>query len=342
MSVYNANTILSQAHAIDDTTNGFALRSDLNGPGFDAGRLVVAPKEGKLVLHFLFDVSELGYLYHNRELHPIPTIPREFLFARFAWSIFPLLGRFLNAEKNLSISRNTKSVWTVTEEFGRWTEAKKSEKGSKRRRPGDRGEANGSGSAGAPGVVDGMDFVFKDEADSFVDDDDDHWSSLSEHETGDEFSLSEPDSVISVRSDRIIGPAALPEQNAREEHDMAPTGAAPPDHSTSQEASDPTIASPLLQLFVSPRDELPLDQREMAEDYAIAQEVFPDMLKGGVVNRDIAFYPGHRQIERVKRRLRRDRRWVASLAECRDSNGHDGGDAKRRRVDGQRDSSRTV
>lgn len=108
------------------------LRSDLDGPDFDAGKLGVAPKEGKLVLHFLCDVQELGYLYHNRQLYPIDATSRQFLCARFGWSVFPLLGGFPNAEKILATSRNVGSVWTQTEEFTRWgdTEKRGAETGS--------------------------------------------------------------------------------------------------------------------------------------------------------------------------------------------------------------------
>lgn len=290
------------------------------------------------MLHFLFDADELGYLYHNRELHPIGTIPREFLFARFAWSIFPLLGRFLNTEKNLSVSRNVKSVWTVTEQYARWVDANKSEKGSKRKRATGGGDAGGSANTVTPAVVDRMEYVFEDET---ADMDREHCcTSESENEmadTDEELSDSGEDSVISVRSncdDRLPG---LSRMNERQVDTMAPTDAESAVNFKYSEVGDPnkytttTASSSLPHYLVSPADEVALEQCELAEDYRIAREVFPDMLTGAVVNRDIAFYPGHRQIERLKQRLRRDRGWVTVLAECCDSDS--GGDAKRKRVD---------
>lgn len=112
MHVYNANHTLSPTHLTNDVRNGFALRGDLNGPAFDAAKFVIVPKvcppfpryylartntrqEGKLALHFLHDSFELVPLYHNREAHPIPAVSREFLFARFAWALFPRITGFL-------------------------------------------------------------------------------------------------------------------------------------------------------------------------------------------------------------------------------------------------------
>lgn len=273
MSVYNANTVLSQSHAMDDTTNGFALRSDLNGPGFDAGKMVVVPKEGKLVLHFLFDVGELGFLYHNRELHPIPTVPREFLYARFAWALFPLLARFLSTEKNLSVARNSKSVWTVTEEFARWGDIRKAEAGSKRRRRDNPGPA---GNTTIPGAQDDMEYTFTDERDASR-------------------------SPVSSLSGSTLSDVERTTIN-----------------SLSEPSSSPPPAEPLHRLFAPLPHDLAREKQELEEDYAVAREVFPQMLNGGCVQRDIAFYPGHRAVERLKRRLRRDRGWVRALAECRD------------------------
>lgn len=324
MSVYNANTILSPAHAIDDVTNGFALRSDLNGPGFDAGKLVVAPKEGKLVLHFLFDVDELGYLYHNRELHTIATIPREFLLARFAWAVFPLLARFLNTEKNLSVARNVKSVWRVTEEFTRWVDGKKTEKAGKRKRGGAGGDGTGRGGEGATsGVIDRIRYAFEDhESLGCVSG---RYSSSSGSgqkmlDTDEEASSSsELNSVIN--SNEEPKPAYLCHEDATEPYciDATPNTITPtPSH--------------LAHYFLSPSHEHTLNQFELAEDNRIAREIFPETLDGVVLNRDIAFYPGHRQVERLKQRLRRDRGWVAALAGCCD--GDDREDVKRKKVDG--------
>lgn len=92
------------------------------------------------------------------------------------------------------------------------------------------------------------------------------------------------------------------------------------------------IISPLQKYLIIGKDERALIQGELAEDIRIAKEIFPEMLEGGdaaLMHRDIAFYPGHRQIARLKEKLRQDRGWVKALAEC--SEGNNGSGKKRRR-----------
>lgn len=330
MSVYNANTVLSPSHAIDDVSNGFALRSDLNGPGFDAGKLVVAPKEGKLVLHFLFDVDELGYLYHNRQLYPIDAIPREFLYARFAWSIFPLLGRFLNTEKNLAIARNVRSVWTHTQEYTRWADTKraeKAEKGGKRKRGPGGGE--NSGSVIPPGLVQQMENTREDEAED---------DGVGQPRNFEHMDKSWGSSSGCERSDTDLGDSIDGGSHTVSNAPVAgnEVRVSAPGMSNEAEHSDTEnkIFSPLQKYLITGNDERALIQGELAEDIRIAKEIFPEMLEGGngaLMHRDIAFYPGHRQIARLKERLRQDRGWVKALAECSEGNN---GSGKKRRMNG--------
>ena len=51
----------------------------------------------RLVAHVLGSSPELELLYHNRELHPT-AVGVDMLYARFAWSIFPLLRAFLESD----------------------------------------------------------------------------------------------------------------------------------------------------------------------------------------------------------------------------------------------------
>jgi hypothetical protein len=86
--------------AINDVGNVMLLRSDLH-TAFDQMKFVFVPKLSStnaqsIVTHLLAPSVELRRLYHNTELHRIGGIPREFLFARFAWSIFPFLEGFLH------------------------------------------------------------------------------------------------------------------------------------------------------------------------------------------------------------------------------------------------------
>ena len=95
-----ATTLLS----IKDPRNLFLLRSDLHSI-FDSKKFAVVPKRSipnkdkpLLVVHSFVATadSEIIQLYHNVSLQTLSGIAKEFLFARFSWTIFPLLCIFLN------------------------------------------------------------------------------------------------------------------------------------------------------------------------------------------------------------------------------------------------------
>src|SRR5438046_957776 len=99
MSTYNS----APDNDIDDIRNGVCLRSDFIQPVFDTRMFVIVPKKSSLVLHVLRTPAEL-MIYHNRKLHPIPGVSKEFLYARLAWAIFPGLWTFLSAaERKLMV-----------------------------------------------------------------------------------------------------------------------------------------------------------------------------------------------------------------------------------------------
>jgi hypothetical protein len=96
---------------MDDTGNALLLRADLH-THFDAVKFVFVPKSSissesttseSFVTHLLIPSKELGILYHNTALQPIPEVSREFLFARLAWTMFKFLEPFLRrgAARNL-------------------------------------------------------------------------------------------------------------------------------------------------------------------------------------------------------------------------------------------------
>ncbi|KAL1796175.1 hypothetical protein ACET3X_004715 [Alternaria dauci] len=95
MSNYNR----SLTSGTDDTANAMFLTASFH-IAFDRPRFVFVPKpssdDGKmrLVLHLLEPSPEFEHLYHNRELHQ-SDVGVEMLFARFAWTLFPLLDAFL-------------------------------------------------------------------------------------------------------------------------------------------------------------------------------------------------------------------------------------------------------
>jgi hypothetical protein len=100
MSRYNLNPLLVATGPIEDTANALLLRQDLH-THFDAHKFVFVPKKRKgeekfsIVTHMLIASRELGFLNHNVCLKAIPDVDISFLFARFAWTIFTLLGGFL-------------------------------------------------------------------------------------------------------------------------------------------------------------------------------------------------------------------------------------------------------
>ncbi|KAK4978309.1 hypothetical protein LTR28_006308 [Elasticomyces elasticus] len=107
MSRYN----LGPADTLDDTANALLLRADLH-IAFDKPRFTFVPKPAcdgsgmRLVVHLLEPSAELEHLYHNRELHA-SAVGIEMLYARFAWSLFPLLGAFLSCRTNRRLAFRT-------------------------------------------------------------------------------------------------------------------------------------------------------------------------------------------------------------------------------------------
>ncbi|KAL5410109.1 hypothetical protein PMIN03_005570 [Paraphaeosphaeria minitans] len=107
MSRYNNG----RGNTLDDTVNAMLLQADLH-IAFDKSRFVFVPKpsseggEQRLVFHLLDPSPEYEHYHHNHELHESAVSP-EVLFARFAWTLFPLLGAFLSCKKNRRLTLRT-------------------------------------------------------------------------------------------------------------------------------------------------------------------------------------------------------------------------------------------
>ncbi|KAL1615661.1 hypothetical protein SLS56_011743 [Neofusicoccum ribis] len=97
-----ANAMGSLYAAIDGARNAMLLRADLH-LAFDQMQFVFLPKPlspGEpgcpFVVHLLDPLAhELRRLYHNVPLQAPLGVAPEYLFARFAWAVFPLLEEFL-------------------------------------------------------------------------------------------------------------------------------------------------------------------------------------------------------------------------------------------------------
>ena len=87
------NKHASSRPSINDEANTMLLRADLHR-SFDKRRFTFLPKkQGVLVTHVL-ESESLRDIYHNVQLNTTYIAP-EYFFARFAWTIFPLLKPFL-------------------------------------------------------------------------------------------------------------------------------------------------------------------------------------------------------------------------------------------------------
>lgn len=88
-------------HLTEDIKNCFLLRHDLHH-AFNSRLFCLAVKEGKIVVHFLRRTYEVGACYHNLEFRlPAGEPALEFIWARFAWSVFPLITKFASTQNCL-------------------------------------------------------------------------------------------------------------------------------------------------------------------------------------------------------------------------------------------------
>ncbi|KAH6668239.1 hypothetical protein B0J14DRAFT_442569, partial [Halenospora varia] len=95
MSRWNNDTSLGEQSLLDDHANLILMRSDIH-KAFDDGKFILYPKDATgFSLHIMEPSLDLGILYHNARTHPIVNCRPEFLYARFAWSLFRFLSGFL-------------------------------------------------------------------------------------------------------------------------------------------------------------------------------------------------------------------------------------------------------
>jgi HNH endonuclease len=140
MTVWNNDLTLDPDNLLRDLSNAVLLRSDMH-TAFDQRKFVFFPKDSEgYVLYMLEPTSDIGQLYHNTRVN-IPQCSPEFLFARFAWSLFPSLSGFLSrpAKSRLVVRLNAdgeRSVEEVTNPFvlGRKATASRSNSPTKRSR----------------------------------------------------------------------------------------------------------------------------------------------------------------------------------------------------------------
>ncbi|KAJ9634235.1 hypothetical protein H2199_009065 [Coniosporium tulheliwenetii] len=94
MRRYNARLDISGDVITDDMANALAMRADIHR-AFDGCKFAFVRKAGRWVAHFLETTYELGRMYHNRPVEMAAGVAPEFVLARFAWSVFPLVKAFM-------------------------------------------------------------------------------------------------------------------------------------------------------------------------------------------------------------------------------------------------------
>ncbi|KAL9595890.1 MAG: hypothetical protein Q9219_006158 [cf. Caloplaca sp. 3 TL-2023] len=143
MSQYVLDMQRGSQSAISDINNMMLLRSDLH-KAFDAAKQFVfvpkghQPGVGNTVIHLISPSEEYGPLYHNTIAYPLDLIPVPYLFARFAWVIFPLVEPFLlrNVRRSLATTTVVQQTYDPNEckEFTVFR-SKRSGTGSPKKRP---------------------------------------------------------------------------------------------------------------------------------------------------------------------------------------------------------------
>ncbi|KAF8241798.1 hypothetical protein K440DRAFT_568058, partial [Wilcoxina mikolae CBS 423.85] len=95
MSVYATNQQMSESNPTTDTANLLSLQKDLHS-AFDRSIFVFVPKGAAFYVHLLVRTPDFCPIYHNREVSGLTTaVSPQFLFARFAWAIFPFAKAFI-------------------------------------------------------------------------------------------------------------------------------------------------------------------------------------------------------------------------------------------------------
>jgi hypothetical protein len=92
MGEYNQNQSLLGDWILDDVCNAIALRKDIHN-AFDDGKFAIVPKEPNWVVQFMGHTNGLGNDSHNTHIE-LKGVSSQFLYARFAWTIFPNLESF--------------------------------------------------------------------------------------------------------------------------------------------------------------------------------------------------------------------------------------------------------
>ncbi|KAI4090079.1 MAG: hypothetical protein LQ344_004950 [Seirophora lacunosa] len=132
------NKHASNNRGINDDANTMLLRADLHR-AFDKRRFTFLPKKECTLVTHIFESESLRDIYHNVALNTTYNAP-EYLFARFAWTILPLVKQFLRRRRNRLLLGQGKPQWPIPDQCSDYADPPKDKsesasprKGSSRR-----------------------------------------------------------------------------------------------------------------------------------------------------------------------------------------------------------------
>ncbi|KAL8905678.1 MAG: hypothetical protein Q9207_002492 [Kuettlingeria erythrocarpa] len=116
MRRYNLNRLLTAEARMDDMSNATAMRSDIH-KAYDKRLFVMVPKTDCWAVHFMEPTFHLGSLYHNMSVNLHTDVGLEYMFSRFAWTIFPLIREFLEQgpPRKVRTRASNGSIFQVTD-----------------------------------------------------------------------------------------------------------------------------------------------------------------------------------------------------------------------------------
>ncbi|KAL9003999.1 MAG: hypothetical protein Q9188_003161 [Gyalolechia gomerana] len=100
MTNYVLDPLRRGQSGISDVNNQLLIRRDIHQSFDKEKKFVFVPKKpstnaSNMVVHLLSPSREYGLLYHNSLTRSLDAVPRQYLFARYAWAIFPNVEPFL-------------------------------------------------------------------------------------------------------------------------------------------------------------------------------------------------------------------------------------------------------
>jgi hypothetical protein len=95
MDQYNPISWMTGAKPVNNPSNMLTLRADIHIV-YDTKSFIFTWKLGSWRSHFLTSTANLGFEYHNRRVKMPVDVHPNFLLARVAWTVFPMIQNFFS------------------------------------------------------------------------------------------------------------------------------------------------------------------------------------------------------------------------------------------------------